>query len=111
MQTTVNTGKGPVTSANCPILATVPVTWNLEEVDLTGAICCGFHQEWGTITMTDGSRLVISTGAGLGTPWLQAKLTRDGQTRYFRANVEGLGNALLGELFPEEVHQCETPAS
>ncbi len=71
------------------VLDTLQYKLPVEEVTCMGAIECGFHT--GCLSGTsegDGVRISLDSGAGLGSPWLQVKIEREGfETRYFRSNM------------------------
>lgn len=66
-----------------------------EEIDVMTAIECGFKQTW-----LDGSgggydSIVLTSGAGCGSPWGQLSLEKDGETRHFRFNAQELLESMI----------------
>ena len=75
----------------------IEITITMEPKDVNEMIQCGFHQEWLSGSDDVGS-YALSSGCGLGTPWLRAKIGDD----YYLADMRDF----FGELI-EKARACQ----
>lgn len=80
-------------------MITLPI--EIEEVDTLKAIECGLRQEW-ISTETEGLKIQMDSGAGLGSPWLQITIKKEEESRYFRLDMREFLTKFVHKVLNEE---------